>query len=259
VQAPSALNKFMSFTDSAARHLCQVQELELTMLLSPQFTGSVALDQASVDHQAGIHAVLITSLGEIDFDCPHVDARADEQPLYYDEEPLSIWVLPEGSKECLELGGLHDLAGDRLDPWPVLEQEIYLSDMLKRDEASLNILDLYLLTLHEAVQRVTGATSEPDALRICCTRDLLALDARLPDGRPLRPRLADLRGIPEPLASRLEADDFVLPVFDRSAGGAHLSSREAFQRRHAVDAQMRALLKVVRAPDEAFIDRRLCA
>jgi hypothetical protein len=229
------------------------------MLRSPRRTGTVALDQTSVDHQARTHAVLITSLGEIDFDCPHVDARADEQPLYYDQEPLSIWVLSEGSKECLELGSLHDLAGGQIDPWPVVEQEIYLSDMLKRDEASLNVLDLYLLTLRDAVQRANGGTSPRETLRVCCTRDLLVLEARMPDGRPLRPRLSDFRSVPEPLAAKLVANDFVLPVFDRSADGARLSGHEVFRRRHAVDAQMRACLKVVRAPDEAFIDRRLCA
>ena len=229
------------------------------MPLAPSPPGTMRPDEVVVDDRARIHAVLITSLGEIDFDCPHVDARAEEQPLYYDGEPLSIWVLPEGSTECLELGSLHDLAGSRIDPWPVLEQEIYLSDMLKRDEASLNILDLYLLTLHVAVQRATGGAPAPEALRIGCTRDLLALDARMPDGRSLRPRLGDLRCIPEPLASKLRPDDIVLPVFDRRPGGVRPAGREAFQRRPAVDAQMRALLEAVRAPDEVFIDPHLRA
>lgn len=229
------------------------------MLFAPSPAGAAVHDPVPLEAPSRLHAVLVLSTGEIDFDCPHVDARADGQPLFYDQEPLSVWVLADGGRERLEFGGLHDLTGSSLDPWPVLEQEIYLSDMLKRDEASLNILDLYLLTVREAVRRSASDALVPAALRVCCTRDLLVLDARGSDGSPLRPRLADLRGCLDPLATWLGDDDLVLPVFDRGVRSAQPGSPEALRRRFSVNAQMRALLEVVRAPHEILIDRRFCA
>jgi len=217
-------------------------------------SGSFQPKEPRTDDPHRVHAVLVFTPGGIDFDCPHVDARTNERPLYYDEEPLSIWVLAGDGKERLELGGLCDLAGSEVERWPVLEQEIYLSDMLKHDDASLNVMDLYRLSLREAVQREVGGKFTPGAFRICCTRDFLVLDVRRPDGRPLRPRLGDLRCGLDTVATKLGDSDLVLPVFDRGAGAARSNDSKSFLGHCSINIQMHALLKVVTAPREILID-----
>lgn len=206
-----------------------------------------------------IRPLFMTSHGPVEFACPHVDKRKQE-------DIITSWTYSardDDTDHAYTLIGLHTYAGHSLPP-PQSGRTMGTDGMISLPDTNLTTSLIYFSAFMDATRRLTkNFAVAPGGMRIHCTRDLFVMDLRRTSRAddvatlPIRPLLSEIKSIApgggvKAVSGIYESHDAVLPIFDRAGRFAQRSNHEALRRFSDLEPQIEAIISLAQHPSERF-------